>query len=168
MGNQYFIFQSQCQISHQLQICHLLVSFIKSGFVFLLGFTTSQSHSSLGISLIKGDFFFLLGFTTSLSVWLSSEDSLIKGAFLFFLACITTSLSLWLSSDDSLMSRCILLDLLRIIGEIQINLSRFLRNRISLFTIGKWGKGIIKRATLACYYGHLQRTGRWHSKRALL
>ena len=68
----------------------------------------------------------------------------------------------------SLMSRCILLDLLRITGQIQINLSRFLRNRISLFTIGKWGKGIIKRATLACYYGHLQRTGRWHSKRALL
>ena len=136
--------------------------------VFLFGFTTLLSHSTLDISLIKGGFLLLLGFTASLSVWLSSKDSLIKGAFLYFLVCITTSMSLWLSSDDSLMSRCILLDLLRIIGEIQINLSRFLRNRISLFTTGKEGKGIITRATLACYYGHLQRTGWWHSKRALL
>ena len=37
------------------------VSFIKSGFVFLLGFTPSLSLSNLGVSLIKGGFFFLLG-----------------------------------------------------------------------------------------------------------
>ena len=40
------------------------VSFIKSGFVFLLGFTPSLSLSNLGVSLIKSGFFFLLGFTT--------------------------------------------------------------------------------------------------------
>ena len=61
-GNQYFIFQSQCHIPHQLHICHLLVFYLS-----------------------KVILFFLLGFTIPLSVWLSSEDSLITGAFLFFL-----------------------------------------------------------------------------------
>ena len=60
IGNQYFIFQSLCHISHQLQICNnksvtnqIFISFNKSGFVFLLGFTTSLSLSNLGVSLIK-------------------------------------------------------------------------------------------------------------------
>ena len=61
------------------------------------------------------------------------------------------------------------LDLLRTIGQIQINLSSFLmKSYFLIYKAGKGGKVITTRATLVCYYGHLQRTGQWHSKRVLL
>ena len=92
IGNQYFIFQSQCHSPHQLQICHILV-FHLSKVILSSRFCHLEIHN-LAIAfqfrrfVNQGWYFLPFGIYNLTEVRLSSKDSLIKDAFLFFLVCI--------------------------------------------------------------------------------